>query len=90
MVLDPAMASPAVSRQALPCMWTIILVICGSIEHLLPMDLHCQNPLIIGAKLSKGPQIPTTGATSSVLPDDPLCTEGATNSMVLWKKRVKS
>ena len=56
----------------------------------LPMGLHCQNPLIIGAKLSKGPQIPTTGAASSMLPDDPLHTEGANNPTVLQKKRVKS
>ena len=49
----------------------------------LPMGLHCQNPLVIGAKLSNGPQTPTTGAASSILPDDPLHTEGATNSMVL-------
>ena len=43
----------------------------------LPMGLHCQNPLVIEAKSSKGPQTPATGAASSVLPDDPLHTEGA-------------
>ena len=45
----------------------------------LLMGLHCQNPLVIGAELSKGPQTPITGAASSVLPDDPLHTEGATS-----------
>ena len=56
----------------------------------LPMGLHFQNPLVMGAKLSKGPQTPTTGAASSVLPDDPLPTEGATNLTVPWRRRVKS
>ena len=33
-VLDSKMVSPAASRQALLCMWTITLTIYGSIEHL--------------------------------------------------------
>ena len=49
----------------------------------LAMGLHCQNPLVIGAKLLKGPQTPTSGAAPSMLPDGPLNTEGATGSMVL-------
>ena len=49
----------------------------------LPMGLHCQNPSIMGAKSSKVPQAPTTDATSSMLPNDPLHAEGATNLMVL-------
>ena len=49
----------------------------------LSMGLHCQNPLTMGAKLSKEPQIPTTDATSSMLPDDTLHAEGPTNLMVL-------
>ena len=56
----------------------------------LPMGLHCQNPLVIGARSPKGLQAPSTGAAPSVMPDDPLHTEGAINSMVLWKKRGKS
>ena len=56
----------------------------------LPMGLHCQNPLILGAKFSKEPQVPTTDATSSMLPDDTLHTEGLINPMVLRKERVKS
>ena len=31
------------------------------------MGLHCQNPLTLGAKLSKEPQVPTTDATSDRL-----------------------
>ena len=49
----------------------------------LPMGLHCQNPLTLGAKLPKEPQVPTTDATSSMLPDDTLHTEGPTNLTVL-------
>ena len=49
----------------------------------LPMGLHCQNPLTMGAKSSKEPQVPTTDATSSMLPDDTLHAEGPTNQMVL-------
>ena len=56
----------------------------------LPMGLHCQNPLVIGARSPKGPQAPSTGAVPSVLPDDPLHIAEATNSMVPWKKRGKS
>ena len=89
-VLDPTMASPTVSRQALLCTWTIILVICGSIETPLPMGLHCQNPLVIGAEVSKGAQTPIASAASSILSDDPFHTEGATSPMVLQKKRTKS
>ena len=83
MVLDLTMASPAVSRQALPCMWTITLIICGFIEHPYLWFLHCQNPLILGAKLSKEPQVPTTDATSSMLPDDTLHAKGPANLTVL-------
>ena len=56
----------------------------------LPMGLHCQKPLTMGAKLSKEPQVPTTDAASSMLPDDTLHTEGPTNLTVLQKERVKS
>ena len=49
----------------------------------LPMGLHCQNPLTLGAKLSKEPLVPTTDATSSMLPDDTLHAEGPTNPMAL-------
>ena len=49
----------------------------------LPMGLHCQNPLTMGAKSSKEPQVPATDATSSMLPDDTLHTERPTNLMVL-------
>ena len=49
----------------------------------LPMGLHCQNPLTMGAKSSKEPQVPTTDAASSMLPDDTLHAEGPTNPMVL-------
>ena len=45
----------------------------------LPMGLHCQNPLTLGVKLSKEPLVPTTVATSSMLPDDTLHGEGSTN-----------
>ena len=56
----------------------------------LPMGLHCQNPLVIGAKSPKGPQAPSTGAVTSVLPDDPLHTAEPTNLTLPWKKRGKS
>ena len=56
----------------------------------LPMGLHCQNPLILGSKLSKEPQVPTTDAASSMLPDDTLHTEGPTNPTVLQKERIRS
>ena len=56
----------------------------------LPMGLHCQNPLILGAKLSKEPQVPTTDTTSSMLPDDTLHAEGPINPTVLQMERVKS
>ena len=49
----------------------------------LPMGLHCQNPLTMEAKSSKEPQVPTTDAASSMLPDDTLHAEGPTNLMVL-------
>ena len=53
----------------------------------LHMGLQCQNPLVIGAKLSKVPQIPTMGAACSVLSNDPFHTEVATNLTVLQKKK---
>ena len=56
----------------------------------LPMGLHCQNPLTLGAKLSKEPLVPTTDVTSSMLPDDTLHAEGPTNPMALQTERVKS
>ena len=49
----------------------------------LPMGLQCQNPLTLGAKLLKEPLVPTTDATSSMLPDDTLHAEGPTNPMAL-------
>ena len=49
----------------------------------LPMGLHCQDPLTLGAKLSKEPLVPTTDAASSMLPDDTLHTEGPTNPTAL-------
>ena len=38
----------------------------------LPMGLHCQNPLVIGEKSSKGPRAPSTVADPSVLTPFPL------------------
>ena len=55
----------------------------------LPMGLHCQRPLVIGEKSSKGPQAPSPIADPSVLPDDPLYTAGASNSMLPQKKGGK-
>ena len=49
----------------------------------LPMGLHGQNPLTMGARLSKGPQVLTTGTTSSMLPDETLHAEGPINLTVL-------
>ena len=49
----------------------------------LPMGLHCQNPLTLGVRLSKEPLVPTTDATSSMLPDDTLHAKGPTNPMAL-------
>ena len=49
----------------------------------LPMGLHCQNPLTLGVKLSKEPLVPTTDATSSMLPDDILHAKESTNLMAL-------
>ena len=88
MVLDSTMASPAASRQALLCMWTITLTICGFIEHLY-LWVYIVRTLVIGARSPKGPQAPPTGAAPSMMPDDPLHTEGAINS-VLQKERGKS
>ena len=48
----------------------------------LPMGLHCQNPLVIGERSSKGLWAPSTVTVPSVLPDDPLYTAGASNSML--------
>ena len=45
-VLDLTMASPAAFMQALLSMWKIITNICGSVGHLYPMGLHCQNPFV--------------------------------------------
>ena len=49
----------------------------------LPMGLHCQSPLLLRARLLKEPQLPTTDAPSSMLPDDTLHPEGPTNLTVL-------
>ena len=56
----------------------------------LPMGFHCQNPLTLGAGLSKEPLVPTTDATSSMLPDDTLHAKGPTKPMALQMERVKS
>ena len=74
----------------------------GTVEHVenysnyvwvcrtpLPMGLHCQNPLFIGEKSPKGPQAPSPVANPSVLPDDPLCTAGASTSALPWEGRGK-
>ena len=74
----------------------------GTVEHVenysnylwvcrtpLPMSLHCQNPLFIGAKSPKGPRAPSPVAGPSVLPDGPLCTAGATTSALPRKRRDK-
>ena len=90
-VLEPVMASPAVSRQALPCMWTITSIICGFVEHPYLWIYIVKNPLTLGAKLSKEPLVPTTDAASSMLPDDTLHAEGPTNPTWLYEsERVKS
>ena len=49
----------------------------------LPMGLHCQNPLILGVKLSKEPLVPATDVASSMLPDDTLHVEGPANPTAL-------
>ena len=51
----------------------------------LPMGLHCQSPLVMGARSLGGPRAPSIGAVPSVLPDDPLHTAETTNSMVPQK-----
>ena len=56
----------------------------------LPMGLHCQNPLIIGAKSSKGPQTPATGAASSVLPDDPFTLKRPPTQWFYKRKELNS
>ena len=56
----------------------------------LPMGLHCQSPLVMGARSPGGPQAPSTGAAPSVLPDDLLHTAEAMNSTVPQEKRGKS
>ena len=56
----------------------------------LPMGLHCQNPLTLGAKLPKEPLAAVTDTASSMLPSGTLHVKGATNPMALQMQRVKS
>ena len=82
-VLDSKMASPAAHvDNYFDYLWVH--------RTPLPMGLHCQGPLVMGARSPGGPWAPFTGAVPSVLPDDPLHTAEATNLMVPWKKRGKS